>query len=112
MRWERMTSDQMQEAGRGGQPQDPQANDAGTPDAGTLDAGTRAEVIVVGLGPGRWEDLTIEAQGVLLRASAIVFRTLRHPTVEAFHAHRPQVALESFDALYDAAEGFAALYPH
>ena len=88
-----MTSDQMQEAGRGGQPQAHQATDTGT-----ADARTRAEVIVVGLGPGRWEDLTIAAQDVLLRASAIVFRTLRHPTVEAFHALRPQVALESFDA--------------
>jgi len=103
-----MTSDQMQEAGRGGQPQGFQAQPHGVE---TPDAGTRAEVIVVGLGPGRWEDLTIAARDVLSRASAIVFRTLRHPTVEAFHAQRPQVALQSFDALYDAAESFASLYP-
>jgi tetrapyrrole methylase family protein/MazG family protein len=68
-------------------------------------------VIVVGLGPGRWEDLTLEARDVLLGADRIVCRTLRHPTVEALRARRPDVVLESFDALYDAAESFAALYP-
>src|ERR1700756_4716969 len=71
----------------------------------------RNEIVVVGLGPGRWEDLTLEARDVLEHAPFIVCRTLRHPTVDALRARRPDLALDSFDALYDAAESFAALYP-
>jgi tetrapyrrole methylase family protein/MazG family protein len=72
---------------------------------------TVPEIVVVGLGPGRWDDLTLEAQRVLEEAPRILCRTLRHPTVEALRARRPDVALESFDALYESAESFAALYP-
>lgn len=68
-------------------------------------------VMVVGLGPGRWDDLTLEARDVLLSAPHILCRTLRHPTVEALHERRPELALESFDALYDQAASFAELYP-
>jgi tetrapyrrole methylase family protein/MazG family protein len=75
------------------------------------EASAPVEVIVVGLGPGRWEDLTLDGQGILLDSHAIVFRTLRHPTVAAFHERRPAIALESFDTLYDEAERFATLYP-
>src|SRR5690348_16303550 len=74
-------------------------------------ATTQGEVIVVGLGPGRWDDLTLAAQSVLMSADHIIVRTSRHPTVEALRERRPQLALESFDALYDAAPSFAALYP-
>ena len=73
-------------------------------------AGER-ELVVVGLGPGRWEDLTLEARDVLAAASVVVCRTLRHPTVDALRRHRPDLALESFDALYEQAESFATLYP-
>ncbi|HEX6817736.1 MAG TPA: nucleoside triphosphate pyrophosphohydrolase [Ktedonobacterales bacterium] len=69
------------------------------------------EVIAVGLGPGRWDDLTLEAQAVLMSATHITFRTLRHPTVQAFSERRPELSLESFDTLYDTAESFATLYP-
>ena len=33
-------------------------------------AGPKGEIIVIGLGPGRWEDLTIEARDLLLSAQA------------------------------------------
>src|SRR5260370_36346164 len=66
---------------------------------------------VVGLGPGRWEDLTLEARDVLLGARLVVCRTLRHPTVDALRTRRPDLALVSFDTLYDAAPSFAELYP-
>lgn len=69
------------------------------------------EIVVVGLGPGRWEDLTLEARDVLLAASTVVCRTLRHPTVDALRSQRPDLALDSFDALYDSAPSFAELYP-
>ncbi|HEV8192779.1 MAG TPA: nucleoside triphosphate pyrophosphohydrolase [Ktedonobacterales bacterium] len=72
---------------------------------------TAPEIVVVGLGPGRWDDLTLEAQRVLEEAPRILCRTLRHPTIEALLARRPDVMLESFDELYESAESFAALYP-
>src|SRR5260221_2351270 len=68
-------------------------------------------ITVVGLGPGRWEDLTLEARDVLLGARLVVCRTLRHPTVDALRTQRPDLALVSFDTLYDAAPSFAELYP-
>src|SRR5260370_11269983 len=68
-------------------------------------------ITVVGLGPGRWEDLTLEARDVLLGARLVVCRTLRNPTVDALRTRRPDLALVSFDTLYDAALSFAELYP-
>ena len=81
--------------------------------AGQRQAGRRTgrETIVVGLGPGRWEDLTIEAQRVLESAERVVFRTLQHPTVDALLARKPGLVVESFDALYEQAESFETLYP-
>jgi tetrapyrrole methylase family protein/MazG family protein len=72
---------------------------------------TPPTIIVVGLGPGRWEDLTVEAQAILDVAPAIVVRTERHPTVDTLRLRRPDLPLTSFDALYDNAESFADLYP-
>ena len=74
-------------------------------------AGPKGEIVVVGLGPGRWDDLTIEARDLLLSAPGVLCRTLRHPTVDALRERRPGLAIESFDALYDSADSFAALYP-
>ncbi|MEO7002601.1 MAG: SAM-dependent methyltransferase, partial [Ktedonobacterales bacterium] len=68
-------------------------------------------IIVVGLGPGRWDDLTIAARALLDSAPHIVCRTLRHPTVDALRERRPDLALDAFDTLYDTAENFADLYP-
>ena len=73
---------------------------------------TRNTIIVVGLGPGRWDDLTVEAQAVLDAAPAIVVRTERHPTVDTLRQRRPDLALTSFDALYENADSFSNLYPH
>src|SRR5512142_3523537 len=50
-------------------------------------------IIVVGLGPGRWEDLTVEAQAVLDAAPAVVVRTERHPTVDTLRQRRADLAL-------------------
>lgn len=68
-------------------------------------------IVVVGLGPGRWEDLTLEAHNVLEGAPSVICRTLRHPTVDALRARRPDLTLTSFDALYESAPSFAQLYP-
>src|SRR5690242_2490439 len=68
-------------------------------------------IVVVGLGPGRWEDLTVEARDVLESAGAVLCRTLRHPTVDILRERRPDLTLDSFDDLYQRAASFAALYP-
>ena len=73
---------------------------------------TQNLIIVVGLGPGRWDDLTVEAQAVLDAAPAIVVRTERHPTVDTLRQRRPDLSLTSFDALYENADSFSDLYPH
>jgi tetrapyrrole methylase family protein/MazG family protein len=71
----------------------------------------QGEIVVLGLGPGRWDDLTVEARDLLMSAPSLLFRTLRHPTVDALRERRPDLALDSFDPLYNSAESFAALYP-
>ncbi|MGH2502794.1 MAG: SAM-dependent methyltransferase, partial [Ktedonobacterales bacterium] len=37
-----------------------------------------ARIVAVGLGPGRWDDLTVEAHATLMAAERIICRTLRH----------------------------------
>ncbi len=73
-----------------------------------------AEIVILGLGPGRWEDVTLEAQSALERAVAagqiVYFRTLRHPTVEAIRARYPGLAARSFDALYEQSATWESLY--
>ncbi|MDE3230759.1 MAG: nucleoside triphosphate pyrophosphohydrolase [Chloroflexota bacterium] len=66
---------------------------------------------VVGLGPGRWEDLTVAARDTLGAASLVICRTLRHPTVDALRAWRPDLRIESFDGLYESMPSFDDLYP-
>ncbi len=67
-------------------------------------------ILVVGLGPGRWTDLTVEAHETLMSAQRVICRTLRHPTVDALRQARPDLTLESFDELYETASDFAELY--
>lgn len=68
-------------------------------------------IVAVGLGPGRWEDLTIEARDLLGSASEVICRTTRHPTVDALRVWRPDLRVESFDHLYESIPSFADLYP-
>ena len=68
-------------------------------------------IVAVGLGPGRWEDLTIEALNHLMSASHIICRTTRHPTVDMLRERRPDLQIESFDTLYETTPSFAELYP-
>jgi tetrapyrrole methylase family protein/MazG family protein len=69
-----------------------------------------ASITVVGLGPGPWDDLTLAAHEILKTAPVVVFRTTRHPTVDELRKRRPDLVVESFDALYDGARNFATLY--
>lgn len=63
---------------------------------------------IVGLGPGDYSHLTVEADRALQSAACIYARTLKHPVVEELlKAGR---TVHSFDALYETAEDFERLY--
>src|SRR5438477_1023023 len=71
-------------------------------------------ITIVGLGPGQWSDLTLQAHTVLTKAAAddkiVYFRTLIHPTVEPLKAEIPDLRIESFDRLYDESSNWDILY--
>src|SRR5712691_5041576 len=71
-------------------------------------------ITIVGLGPGQWSDLTLQAHTVLTEAAAdnktVYFRTIIHPTVEPLKAEIPDLRIESFDHLYDESSNWDMLY--
>jgi tetrapyrrole methylase family protein/MazG family protein len=71
-------------------------------------------VTIIGLGPGRWEALTLEARDVLAQAAReqqpIYLRTLVHPVARAIKHHLPDLHLESFDRFYEESERWESLY--
>jgi tetrapyrrole methylase family protein/MazG family protein len=73
-----------------------------------------ASITVVGLGPGQWSDLTLQAQTVLQEAEAkqqtVYFRTLIHPTVTPLKSAMPRLTIASFDYLYDESDNWDSLY--
>lgn len=75
---------------------------------------TPAAITILGLGPGRWTDLTLQAHNVLLQAArdqrTVYFRTLIHPTVEPLCNALPDLHLESFDYLYNESTSWETLY--
>ena len=68
---------------------------------------------ILGLGPGRWEDLTIEARAVLEQAATdqktVFFRTLIHPIIEPLRHEIPDLHITSFDSFYDEATNWETL---
>lgn len=64
-------------------------------------------ITIVGLGPGRVEELTLAAWRTLENASDVYLRTNRHPLVQELP---PNATYHSFDVLYDAADSFDTLY--
>jgi tetrapyrrole methylase family protein/MazG family protein len=71
-------------------------------------------ITILGLGPGRWDDLTLQARAVLEQAASnditVYFRTLIHPTVEALKREIPNLHIESFDSFYDESASWDTLY--
>lgn len=71
-------------------------------------------ITIVGLGPGRWDALTLEARDVLAQAAReqqpVYFRTLVHPVSEAIKQHLPDLRMESFDRFYEESERWETLY--
>ncbi len=64
-------------------------------------------ITVVGLGPGPYRALTLEAVEALTSARELYLRTRVHPTVAEFP---PDLRWTSFDDLYEQAPSFDALY--
>ena len=75
---------------------------------------TSTAIIIVGLGPGRWEDLTLEAHALLEQAASenttAYFRTLVHPAVKHIRREIANLRMESFDSFYDEPGGWDTLY--
>ncbi|MGH2444062.1 MAG: nucleoside triphosphate pyrophosphohydrolase [Chloroflexota bacterium] len=72
---------------------------------------TRAtNLIVVGLGPGTWQGLTIEAAEILRSASSVYVRSLLQPSLDSIREHLPGVDFHSFDHLYERSTDFEEIY--
>src|SRR5260221_12795775 len=71
-------------------------------------------ITVIGLGPGRWDDPTLQARTLLGEAASnnttVYFRTLVHPTVEPLRREIPNLRMESFDSFYDESTSWDTLY--
>lgn len=64
-------------------------------------------ITIIGLGPGDGRFLTREAWETLTQAQTVYLRTSRHPAVADLP---PSVQRLSFDAVYETADTFAAVY--
>lgn len=66
------------------------------------------QITVVGLGPGDYRYLSIEAEETLRGCSRIYGRTMRHPVMESLK--NEGVGIETFDSWYEEADDFESLY--
>jgi len=66
------------------------------------------KITVVGLGPGRWEHLTLEALETLEKAQRVFLRTEKHPMVEELKTRG--IAYSSFDRVYHEEDTFENVY--
>lgn len=66
------------------------------------------QILVVGLGPGSWENITVRAWEALRSASRIFFRTEQHPVVAEIK--KRGLKYESFDYLYEDKQSFNDVY--
>jgi tetrapyrrole methylase family protein / MazG family protein len=75
---------------------------------------TSTAITILGLGPGRWDDLTLQARALLEQAASdgttVYFRTLIHPTVEPLKQEIPNLRIASFDSMYDESASWDTLY--
>lgn len=66
------------------------------------------KIIVIGLGPGDPDLLTIGAVKALKKGYKIYLRTEKHPTVSFFHENN--IEFESYDFMYEKGEDFDVIY--
>src|SRR5215469_3060729 len=73
-----------------------------------------AAITIVGLGPGRWDNFTLQAHSCFTQAAqagtTVYFRTLIHPTVEPLRQAFPGLHIESFDSYYEESNDWGSLY--
>ncbi len=66
---------------------------------------TSTAITILGLGPGRWDDLTLQARALLEQAvsdnTTVYFRTLIHPIIEPLKREIPNLRMESFDSFHN-----------
>ncbi len=67
-----------------------------------------AKLTVIGLGPGAYEQLSLESLRLLKSKSKVVLRTARHPLVERLQAEG--IDFGSCDDLYEGGSSFAEVY--
>ncbi len=71
-------------------------------------------ITILGLGPGSWDDLTLQARALLEQAASanrtVFFRTLVHPIVKPLKQEIPNLRITSFDSFYDEATSWDTLY--
>lgn len=65
---------------------------------------------IVGLGPGTWDSLTVEAADVLRAASEVYVRTAIQPSIEPIRERLPDSLFQSFDGLYEALSSLDEVY--
>ncbi len=66
------------------------------------------KIIVIGLGPGNPDQLTLEAHKYLDSELPLFFRTLRHSSARRYAKGR--TIIRSFDGLYDRGQNFEQVY--
>ncbi len=66
-----------------------------------------SQIVILGLGPGNPQALTLEAWEFISQADKIYLRTATHPTVQAFPTG---LEIISFDSLYEAHDDFREVY--
>ena len=64
-------------------------------------------IIVAGLGPGAWEQVTLEVKNLLDFASTVYLRTKTHPTAAHLPSH---LDIRTFDYLYEKEARFEDIY--
>lgn len=71
-------------------------------------------ITILGLGPGSWDDVTIQARATFARAARegvpVYMRTLVHPTIEPLRGELPDLHMYSFDDVYDESDTWETLY--
>lgn len=67
-----------------------------------------SKIIIIGLGPGSFENLTLEAKGLLENKNKLFLRTKIHPLVQEFSKY--EIEYESCDHFYEQSDNFNHVY--
>ena len=67
----------------------------------------KPDIIILGLGPGDPELLTLKASRIIHDADEIYLRTYEHPTIDGLPV---DITIHSFDDIYEEEETFEKIY--